>query len=137
MFRRVITSYLIAIILAGPGVCCCSLSHAFSSDSASTDTSQAAPSCCHSKTDKQSPGKPDSCPCRKHRERLVVSSNDESSKGDDGPGAAHWQPNVEPALAGSGDLFSAGDPGHLARQALFATYLNSRSLLRAISVMRC
>lgn len=141
MFRRVITSYLIAIALAGPGLCCCSVNRAFARDRAPAGRSYrcnvAAHSCCHSDRDSQSPGKPDKCPCRKHHEQPIVSLDDGSSPAGDALGASQWRPNFASAMAVIDALFAAGDPSHLAQQALDATHLTSQALLRALSVMRC
>lgn len=140
MFRRVITSYLIAIVLAGPGLCCCSFNRAFARDCAPAGRSHgckvAAHTCCHSETDRQLPGKPDTCPCRKHHEQPIVSL-DGSSLANDALGATQWRPNFASATAVIDALFGAGDPSHLAQQALDAPHLTSQALLRALSVMRC
>lgn len=136
MFGRVITSYLIAIVLAGPGLCCCSFARDCAPAGRSHGCKVAAHTCCHSETDRQLPGKPDTCPCRKHHEQPIVSL-DGSSPSSDEFRAVQWQPDFEIAVLVINGFVGISDPNHLAAQALDSPYLNSRAILRALSVMRC
>lgn len=141
MFGRLVTSALMAMFLAGPGLCCCSLKRA-SAIERSPATGCVGPqlashSCCQSDTGKQSPEKPGQCPCRKHHKQLVVSVNHGSSSTIDLLSSDHWRPDFESAIADVDALSGTGDPHHLEQQALDAPHLTSQGLLRALTVMRC
>lgn len=139
MFRSAVTSYLIAMSLAGPGLCCCSFKRAaavvLAFAASCHGQKMATPSCCHAGKDKQPSGKPDTCPCRQHREQPVLSLNSGSTSSD-AFGADRSGLTCEPAMAVL-DPLEAGDTDHLVQQALDSPYPNSRGLLRALSVMRC
>ena len=138
MFRRVLNFYLTAIFLAGPGLCCCSLTRASAKDCTVAATRQiTAHSCCHNNTDKQAPGKPVRCPCRQHQEQQVTSRNNEASAVDDQMVAKHWWPSFEGVTEPDNAIKGASDPNHLVQHSLDSPFPTSRDLLRALSVMRC
>ncbi len=138
MFRRVLNSYLIVTLLAGPGLCCCSLTRASAKVCTDLSTREiTAHSCCQNKTDKSPSGKPHHCPCRQHREQQITSVTEVTSASYDQIVAKHWFPSFEGSAGSKHPLIGVTDPDHLAEQSLDSLYPTSRDLLRALSVMRC
>lgn len=138
MFRRILNSYLIAVLLAGPWLCCCSLLRVSTmlSPSPSTQTITAH-SCCHSESSKSSPEKPHRCPCRQHQDQQVTSLVEATTTVSDQLAAKLFLLGVECCIGSESATIGATDPDHLDQQSLDSLYLTSRDLLRAISVMRC
>ena len=142
MFRHVITAYLIAIALPGPGLCCCSAARVFatiySQPTSSDARMEVGQCCCHSTKDDRSSTKPDSCPCRKARENRLFFFNDEcSASSADASVPKQSQPNFESASADFDVLYIAGHSNHFAQQAFHSRKLDSLGSFRAFSVMRC
>ena len=141
MFRRVINLYLMAVLLAGPSLCCCSLSHASTTDSQSTHScgqDASAHSCCASNDDtNDEPVKSDHCPCRKHHEQQVLSGNDTVSAASARLTTDNLTPSFHFGLIPAGELAQARDLNLLAQQKSDADSPSSRDLLRGFSVMRC
>lgn len=133
MVRRVITACLIAIALAGPGMCYCALEHVIS-----PDNTIASHTCCHGPKDQRPVERPDTCPCRQHHEPQIVSLNNDSLSLNAGCGARPWLPLPDFATSLLGALVdAAADANHIAPQALDSPYPNSRAMLRALCVVRC
>lgn len=141
MFRRIITSYLIAMTLAGPGFCCCTVSRVLGHDCAHACCRPAAKSgsgsCCHSHPTKRPPATPDECPCRKYHEQQLVAPDTQASPPSDGLGARNWPVNLDSVAAVIGSPLGASDRNQLTRRVLVSLYPSSSELLRALSVMRC
>jgi hypothetical protein len=138
MFRRILNSYLIAVLLAGPWLCCCSLSRASTILSPSSSTQPITThSCCHSESDKSSPEKSHRCPCRQHHDQQVISLSEAAFTVSDQIVAQHFWLSIECCIVSGNSLLGATDPDHLVQQSLDSLYPTSRELLRAISVMRC
>lgn len=138
MFKRVLNSYLIAVLLAGPWLCCCSLSRVSAKFCPSPSSQEiTAHSCCHSETNKSSSEKSNRCPCRQHHEQQVTSLSGAASAVSDQIVAQHWWLSFECFIGSGSALIGATDPDHLAQQSLDTLYPTSRDRLRALSVMRC
>ncbi len=141
MFRRVITSYLIAMTLAGPGLCCCTVSRVFGRDCEHAccrpATKPDSGSCCHSHPAKRPPTTPDECPCRKYYEQQLVVPDNEASPPSDALGVRNRPVSLDSMAAVIGSPLSASDRNQLSRRVLVSPYPSSSDLLRALSVMRC
>jgi len=140
MFRRLINSYLIAILLAGPCLCCCSLSRASTKDCPiATDGGLEieSHSCCHSEPDDHAPEKSQDCPCRKHQDQQATSLGVEASIANARLVAELSWPSLLSAWTFTGESSQADDSNHLSRQSLESTFSSAQDLLRAFSVMRC
>ncbi len=138
MFRRALNSYLIAVLLAGPCLCCCSLTRALTKTRTDASACQiTAHSCCHGNTDQSSPEQPDRCPCRQHQDQQVISLTDGTVAVSDQIAAEHSCSTMECSVGSGNALIGATDPDHLIQQSLDSLYPTSRDRLRALSVMRC
>lgn len=139
MFRGILNSYLIAVLLAGPWLCCCSLSRVSTMlrSNLSAQATLDSHSCCHSETNRSSPEKPHRCPCRQHQDQQVTSLTEAISAVGDQIEAQQFGLSVECCTQSGNVLIGATDPDHLGQHSLDSLYPTSRDLLRAISVMRC
>jgi hypothetical protein len=65
MLIRLVVAYLVLVTAAGPGLCCCSLTHLFAARAAGQPTSDEPPPCCQHGTDTEHPQSQGGCPRQK------------------------------------------------------------------------